>query len=469
MTLRRGAYVLGIDVGTSYVKGALLTRDGALEATTRMRSPVAAALVRNSLDPVHCWRVTLLALRRLLTGRPAIHNVEVCISAVAPALIAFDEREPDTAIGLPYWPLHELDGELKGIDRAKNRASHLRSQLGTQRTTILDLCGYIVFRLTNLLSINTTIASELGVETLEDLGSLVGSVGTAAVKLGAPAEIVGPITRPIREHLSVPRFCEVTVTSGTSDTLASLYGATMGEADARCIYLGTFGSLAHLKRPIDVTYGGLQPAPYTWLVSVPGYGAKVEEVATSLRGGMVGPTGPAALDSLALRAPAGCDGSFYELPRWTAIGQPVGRYQFHSHSGDRHPSIVARAILEGIAVLIAVSEPTVLREASIAVAGGGSGSRAWLGILCDMLQTTVVTYDLSATGAGTALIALRASETATHVDHVREASTKQHLPTRQVESLVRSTRDRAFSVYHAEWARNGNIDWIEASRTSRGG
>ena len=91
------------------------------------------------------------------------------ITAISPVLILFDPLDPDRAIAMPYWHLPSVDAAASGLDRTIRRIRMLRTKGVEARLScpvICDLIGYLNFRLTGHLAVNSITAGELGfVET----------------------------------------------------------------------------------------------------------------------------------------------------------------------------------------------------------------------------------------------------------------------------------------------------------------
>ncbi|MCQ0013465.1 xylulokinase [Actinomadura madurae] len=119
---------------------------------------------------------------------------------------------------------------------------------------------------------------------------------------------------------------------------------------------------------------------------------------------------PADLAELAARVPPGADGLVF-LPYLSPAGErapfldPRARGSFHGLTVDHEREHLARAVLEGLSLVVrdcltaAETRPTELR-----VSGGGSASPVWLGMLADVTGVPVIRSADAESGARGAFI-----------------------------------------------------------------
>lgn len=159
--------VIGIDVGTSYIKGATRTIDGLIISTHRKRTSIDTS--NDLISAVKWWNDIKEVISCLLSDceNRQSNIVGICVSAIAPTLTVFDAENPDNAYSILYSTLPKGKSIYSQYDQSltNERLSILR-EVATQKQfvkpCILDLVGYINYRLTNKLTINSISLCCLG-------------------------------------------------------------------------------------------------------------------------------------------------------------------------------------------------------------------------------------------------------------------------------------------------------------------
>ncbi|KAB2352584.1 FGGY-family carbohydrate kinase [Actinomadura rudentiformis] len=125
---------------------------------------------------------------------------------------------------------------------------------------------------------------------------------------------------------------------------------------------------------------------------------------------------PAGLSELAAQAPAGANGLVF-LPYLSPAGErapfldPQARGAFHGLTVDHEREDLARAVLEGLSLVVRdCLTATGTRPTELRVSGGGSASPVWLQLMADVTGVPVVrTADAEAGARGAFLIGLLAT------------------------------------------------------------
>lgn len=401
--------VIGVDLGTSYVKATGYALGGPDRLQFREASPFARQFRlrrRQSTMPVgDCWALVREAIEAVddRRGQPG----SICISGVAPVVTVFDAASPERAVGIPYWSVPPRCPKSANwrLDLTLSRLALLAevaADMGFKSPLVTDLVGYINYRLTGNLTLNSIAMAELGLRSTE-LEML--NDGTATPQHGAPAQRAG-VTQSVEGIRDGFGVC-----FGCPDTVASLVGCGIARADDVMLYLGTFGSLLRLDRnlPDILTRKSYGVVPYTWILSVPGLGPAIERFAARWCGVSVRRDQLRHFDRAAMQAAAGADGALMLVPFWTTPGEQQGRFRFLSRASASTPlNIRTRAVLEAVAYPMRMLLDDAGTRVPLYGAGGGTISRAWLSVISGVvrapLYTSVEAADASE-ATGTAAIA----------------------------------------------------------------
>lgn len=444
--------LLGIDIGTTGAKAALFGLDGRLQAVGSAEYPlhhIRPGWVEQ--QPEDWWQATCTAIRQALaqTKQGAEGIAGLCVSAQAPTLIALD------ADGQPLRPaLIWMDrraeaevAELEGLLGAEaiyritgNRpdafyvASKLRwfmkhePHLLARTQTFLQITGYINYRLTGLMSLDTSHAALL---QLRDYATgawspdLMTACGVEARHFppARPAhEILGGVS-PSAAQASGLRV-DTPVMIGTVDGAAAALEAGVAGAGVAAEMTGT-STVMIMPNDKGVT----EPAFIAMPHALPGInlllGAMVssggslrwfrDQFAESERE-TAARSHTDAFDLLteqAAQAPAGSDGLIF-LPYMMGERSPLwntnARGVLFGLSLATPKAAVIRAILEGTAYAlrhnVEVAQRAGVMINEVRSVGGGTRSALWNQIKADVLGVPVLLPEASV-GApfGDALVA----------------------------------------------------------------
>jgi len=407
---------VGIDIGTTYTKAVARTEDGTAIAICRIRSPRFRTKSTYLLNAAEWWASLKDVFRGLLAVQTPrrLYVKSICVSAIAPTLTVFDASQADRAYAILYsspgQPENEVSLSPSDPQLTERRLTILRSVARKEKLVnpcISDLVGYVNWRLTGTLTMNSISLIETGVVGGQSACDKFAVVDKTTPRLVAPAEQIGETTVSSGEELGID--AGIPVCGGCSDTMSSVVGAGLEQASERMLYLGTFGSFMRLE--VDVytllNVANCSSHPFRWLLSVPCFGPKIESLSSQWFASADGANRLQMLDREAMQALPGASGTLFLLPRWKGGMTPVGTYQFVA---DRNGDIgnvqrQARAVLESIAY--AILALGIHSGETIKVSGGGGRSRAWLDILSIVLDSDVQVCHMAWEAAGVADIAAR--------------------------------------------------------------
>ena len=408
---------IGIDIGTSYTKAAARTEDGNIVAIYRVRSPQLITNNSTGLSEVAEWWLSLKdALRGLLSMHKSLRLrvTSICVSGIAPTLTVFDAAHENNAYMIPYLSHAKLESGISFSQSdqqiTEQRLVALRSAARKERFVkpcISDLVGYINWRITASLTMNSITLVEAGM--FDGVGDCAkfAVVDNIVPRLVAPSEQIGDTTTSSVRELDIE--AGIPVCGGCPDTMSSVVGAGLVRASEKMLYLGTFGSLLRLEVDVDdlLTKGNCPRIPYRWLLSVPGLGQEIESLSQHWFRSMVVANRLQVLDHEAMLAPPGAGGTLFLMPRWKSGLIPVGTFELvAARSGEiGNVSRRARAVLEGLgyAVLALDAHSGKLLKAG----GGGARSNIWLDTISIVLNCEIRAHFMTWEAIGAADIAAK--------------------------------------------------------------
>lgn len=435
---------LGLDVGTTGLKGLLVARDGRIVAEAAASyAPDTPHPGWSQQDPDVWWTAAQAVCRALAPhGRPTALGLSgqmhgsVFLDAdgrpVAPAILWNDQRtgaECDEIIRrtrgrIVEWTLNPPRTAftaskmlwLRNHDAAAWRATatvllpkdHVRFRLTGERITdVTDASG------TNLLDVRARRWSRETLDALEIDASLLPCLVEAA-------EEAGRVGAEASRATGLPEG--LVVVGGGADQAAAAIGNGVAEPGILSITLGTSGVVYAQLPAVALDPSG---AFHTFCHAVPGTWqmmAGVLSAAGSLQwwretGGAAdadaaergGVSGFGAIIEAASAVPPGAGGLVF-LPYLTGErsphNDPEARGAFIGLTRRTTRAHMARAVMEGVAFalrdLVEIIDGLGVPVREIRVAGGGTRGGLWLAILASVLGRPVVattTPDASAYGA----------------------------------------------------------------------
>lgn len=444
-----GPLVLGIDASTTACKAIVWDESG--HAVAEGRRPIALdnpGPDAYEQDAETWWSALTGAIRDAARSLEDARAADIVALSIAnqretfvvtddegtplhPALVWMDGRCRDQvsqavqAIGTER--LHALSGKPPCTTPSFYKLLYLLQRsapdLATRRPRVLDVHGFLAWRLTGRFATSLASADPTGLIDMERRAWAEPLLEYAKLRssqlpeLVEPGTVIGPLTE------SAARSCGLRaglpLVSGAGDGQAAGLGAGITTEGRAYLNLGTAIVSGLLSRryaihPAFRTLYGALPATYfletdlkggtftiTWLLEKWLNATTPNDAARALD----------ELDAVARQLPPGAEGLLV-VPYWngvmnpywddTASGIAVG---WHGTHGPAH---LYRAILEGIALeqrlhTSGVERATAQSIETFVVMGGGSQSDLWCQILSDVTNKCVVrarTTEATALGAG---------------------------------------------------------------------
>jgi xylulokinase len=406
----RAPAVLGIDLGTSEAKAALVTLDGRLLGMGRGRYPTDVGPDgRAEQDPADWW-VAITEAVRSLAGEPAGADVRaICCVGQGPTLVAVDRD------GLPVRPA------LTWQDRRAGAGGYgllpRMAWLAREEPASVAAAAWLM---ASWDAVGLWLTGE-AVTTVQAHESPLGAAELAGI--GVPADRVPPplaygrrlgsLRAAVGERLGLR--AGIPVVAGVNDGTASMLGAGLRLPGDAVDTGGTSGGIGiYTDRPVHVDRAFLAPAPLPgrWVVggAMAALGASVDWVRTELLGGSL--TRGQLFEAAATVEPGA--GGLVFLPYLAGERAPVfddrARGVLFGLTLAHGPAEVARAALEGAAFAVRhVTEP--LGEAGAPVhelrpAGKPVPGDLWARIKADVLGVPVAITAIGETAVmGAAILA----------------------------------------------------------------
>jgi xylulokinase len=414
---------LGIDLGTTDVKAALVTLDGRLVALARSAYglDVSGGHGWVEQDPGAWWSAVVSSVRALRASDIA-EVVAIGVDGHGPTLVAVDARGEATRPAITY-----LDS------RANAEAAELRDASGVQGWSLgglpaalwverhepaiveatrwyLATWEWLVFRLTGVAD-----APLVPDQVPQDRGVLAAA-GVSVDRLPAPSPIgreVGGLTGASADALGLEPG--VPVISGAVDAFASYLGAGLLEPGDAYDPGGSSGGFGvYWDRPVEVQGGFVTRAPLAGRYSVGAAMAATGRALDWYRDDVLGGTiSTDALLAEAAATPPGADGLVF-LPylagERSPIWDPEARGVLAGLTAGHGRGHIARAIVEASALAIRhVSTPMLaagVRVTAMRVCGGPARSTFWNGVKADVTGFQVLVPEVLETAVlGSAILA----------------------------------------------------------------
>lgn len=411
------AYYMGIDIGSSSLKGVLADRQGNVCASGQLSYEIDQPFAGwAESHPEVWWNGVRQFLGQAMEACPPAreHLRGIFVSGMVPNLVALDAdgqpvrpailyrdnravRECDRlnqTVGLTFNMQDVLPKWVWIRDHEPQRFSRIRSILNTH--------SYIVYRLTGILSTDSDIAALMGESVFDpDRGwnrALLESLGLPVSVLPPayhPGQVVGTIQAQLADQLGIT--ADVPVFAGNGDSLASMLGTGVVHRGDAMIYLGTAATLWTMEEDLIRLAGG------------PIFGSgKLHFAGNTLTGGELlrwfryglqldGENWSFdQLEEMARNIAPGADGLII-LPHFMGERTPALRPQARgmicgltpSHTGGH----IYRALMEAVAYSLKDSYASSGCKADrLVVTGGGARSSLWRQILSDVFAADVEYY-----------------------------------------------------------------------------
>lgn len=407
--------VLGIDIGTTATKVAVVDLDGAVVAegvrTNQLISPHAGWAEE---DPNLWWR----NICELCASLPTKEVGAIGVSGMVPCVIPLDRarrhlrRSIQQSDARAHAEVRELAGTLNDADLLPRTGSSLthqsvaptalwlarnEPQVWAQTAAIVGSYDYITSRLTDVVIVERNWALESGLFDIrtEDWAPDICEAGGIDPALMPPValatDVVGEVTAEAARSTGLT--AGTPVIAGSADHVAAALAAGVVGSGQVLVKLGGAGDVLLASAEVVVDrrlYLDYHLVPRTWLPNgcMAASGSFIEWFARELAGGIP----LAQLDREAQDVPAGARGIValpYLLGEKTPIHDPQARGVFYGlHLGHRRADMF-RAVLEAVAYgfrhHFEVFDDLGYEVATVRVGDGGASSPLFTSVISNVL------------------------------------------------------------------------------------
>lgn len=427
--------LIGIDIGTTSVKGILLDNEGnILGEDSKGHDLISLYSGWAEEEPLVWWNGTISVLKSLssLAKRDGRRVAAIAVSGMVPALVLLDSegRPVRRSIQQNDARAHEEIESLKGLLDEKeifaltgggiNQQTMPPKLLWLQKHEpdifksakyVLGSYDYITYRLTGQLTLEKNWALESGmfdIRTEQWVPHILRSAGIThnmLPKVKAPAEIVGPIREDVAKEVGLDENIEIVIGSG--DHVASAFSAGVRDNGDVVIKFGGAGDILICSNDlvcderIFIDYH-LVPGKYLPNGCMASSGSLVKWFVNSFfaeekdRYEARGQNFYAYLDEKCSALPAGSEGLValpYFIGEKTPIMDPLARGVFFGLSTYHTAAHIYRAILEAVGYgflhHIKVFEQMGLAPKRYFMSNGGAKSTVWRQIVTDIVGEEV--------------------------------------------------------------------------------
>ena len=488
-------YSLGLDVGTSSLKGLLIDERGAVRATADQAYPLYNPRPGwSEQDPEDWWRAAQTVSRQLVAAMPAGGSIAaVGLSGQMHGSVFLDQAHKILHPAI-LWNDQRTEAECRLIEELTEgrvidwtlnppRTAFTATKILWLRTHRPDLFervkhvllpkDYIRFRLTGEFATEVTDASGtnlLDVRGRRWSGEMLTALEIPEAWLGRvfeSQEITGEVTREATELTSIP--VGTAVVGGGADQAAAAIGSGVSSQGIVSLTIGTSGvAYAQLGQDVIVDPTGsfhtfCHSVSHTWMMmagvlSAGGALRWYRDIVGEPESKLGAEKGQDAYDVISEGAAAlspGADGLIF-LPYLTGERSPHpdpkarGAWVGLTVSHDRRH--MARAVMEGVAFalrdLVEQLRGLHVPLNEVRVAGGGAKGRLWMSILASVLNTPLhisSTPDASAYGAGMLGMAYAQSKNVSLLSEAWVSTSGEVAP----DASAAEKYDRYYEVYRA--------------------
>lgn len=437
-------FLLGIDLGTTNVKGNIMDSEGNLIATaSRSLGKIYPGQNMIEQDPNQWWTSTIAILKYMtaLAGDDVVSNIKgISISSQCPTLLPLDENgepihnaiiyadgravaetERVTEI-IGYDKFVEIVGGQPSVAFLPGKVLWLKNHMPKvfeKTKTIMQANSYLNYKLTDALTIDVDTASRtqlMNLSTLDWADEVADALGVNLRELMPPikkcTDIIGYVTKKAAEETGL---CEgIPVVAGCSDAMASMYAIGLSRLGDAGESAGTssliFASAPNPSAcdvPVVTRPVGLETMPYVYDGPIGTTGAALRwyveqmgeaDIASSIDAGK---NIYDYMNKVALKIAPGADGLFFypymaggeRAPLWNSHAR--GMFIGLNLTTDR--AHIIRSIFEGTAyalrhVMDSIKDAGGVAE-NLRITGGGSKSMTWNKIKASMLHMPVYVLD----------------------------------------------------------------------------
>jgi len=423
-------WMLGIDVGTTGVKGLLIGPEGERVAEALaphdLRSPYPGWAEE---DPEEWWRGVRAVCRQLLRGRDPREIAVVGCSGMVPALVLLDaegnvlrpaiQQNDARAVEEIESLRQQLDQEhLFAITGSYTNQQHVgprlmwvqRHEPEVWRRTrwVMGSYDYIVYRLTGRRSLEINWAVESGLFNIyrrewdPDLLAASGLRAEIFPPVHLPTDVVGEVTPAAAEETGLAPGTPVI--AGSADHVASALAAGLRENGDLLIKFGGAGDILYCLDRLEThpqLYIDFHDIPGRYLLNgcMAASGSLVKWFVTDVLGWEAGGESYRRLDEAAAQVPPASEGLIvlpYFLGEKTPIFDPQARGVFFGLTLSHGRGHMFRAILEAVIfgfqhhVEVLTARGYVIRR--VVATDGGVRSQLWRQIAADVLGLPIVSF-----------------------------------------------------------------------------
>lgn len=437
------SYLLGMDLGTTNVKGILLREDGTVVASaSRPNQLIFPGANQVEQDARLWWRNASEIFREITSavGAEVTSAIKgICVSSQTVTMLPVDEQGEPLRNAL-IWMDGRSHKELQfivdtlGFDHfvriigaqpdvafLPNKLLWFRKhepELFARTKSVLQASSYINLRLTGQFTMDIDQAARcqcLDITSMEWSPEIARAIGVdlnAILPKPAPVnEIIGHVTAQAAAETGLAEG--IPVVAGASDAMASMYAtglSRLGEAGessgtTSMVFVGSDVKSAP-DIPVVTKPCAIEGMPYLFDAPINTSGAAVkwyldtfgeaERRLAEERGGSMYDI----MNQESLEVPAGCNGVMffpYLLGERAPLWNSHARGMFIGISLDTTREEMARAVFEGTAFALRHVMDTMKEAGAVAnclrITGGGAKSRTWSMIKASMLRLPVYVLD----------------------------------------------------------------------------
>ncbi len=423
--------LLGIDIGTSSLKLALIDLSGKRLAEYRSASSIlqpAPGFVEQ--DPEAAWWQAVQAGARHCLDKSGVaaENVAgICASGMVPNLCGLDEDGTVVRPAILYRDNRAI-AEVQALQDAHGVAFTQQDVLPkllwlknnepgsyARIATVLNTHSYIAYKLTGKLSSDHDTAGIFGGvydeenrRWMPDLMEKFGLSPKVLPPLYDALDVVGEVTPAAAAATGLA--AGTPVIAGTGDSYTAFVGAGVVGAGEGLIYLGTAGTFLGLKRPLAELMRQKSPFVTGDAVFVANVlmGAEISRWFKDDFLGL-GDMPIAALDAEAATVPPGADGLFalpHLLGERTPVKNPLAKGVLFGLTNAHTRAHAYRAFLEGVAYAFRQSfDAAGVPLSRVVVCGGGANCVLWRQIIASVLGREMEFIPAADNVLGTAYLA----------------------------------------------------------------
>lgn len=415
-------YIASIDVGTTNVKGALITRDGAIHASCQVEIDTLYDDDYVEQDPEQWWKAFIEITNTW--HRAGVHFNDIAMISLCGQMqdvIPIDRSGSPVRNAILYSDTRAEKQAARILEKSKEIESCTRNECNAAtpfakikwleenepsnftRTAsfLFSSKDFLIYHLTDKSATDVTTAATTGLMDMEKrawLSDLAEEEGVSVWQLPdlhEPEEIAGHVTRYASECTGfvpgTPVLC------GQGDAGATTSGAGVVHPGDRYMYVGTTGWVATTTSDIDTSSTAIfqlahLSKQYIKVIPLTNVGSAHEWAVQTLCREFSDKEAAYNTFENMVRSTIPAENGVLFLPYLTSERFPVHVSQaagsFLRVSSSTTSSHLARAVMEGIAFSIRQSMETLTapQDKPITLLGGGTRSKALAQIMSDICQ-----------------------------------------------------------------------------------